>query len=108
MRSTRRSPRRPGGIGGATPAGWGSARAPDGLQGAGGLVRLLLAVAGCRRAITGPAHLHEGEKILHVLYGRLRVWLGDRFVDAGQGSVVAVPARVVHPPEAARSTLKAV
>lgn len=61
-----------------------------------GLRRLLLAVGRLPKGDRGPAHLHEGEEILHVLSGRLRVRLGDGFVDAGRGTVVAVPAGVVH------------
>lgn len=61
-----------------------------------GLKRLLLAVGKLPEGDHGPAHLHAGEEILHVLSGRLRVRLGDRLVDAEPGSVVAVPAGVVH------------
>lgn len=61
-----------------------------------GLRRLLLAVGRLPEGDHGPAHLHEGEEILHVLSGRLRVRLGDGVVDAVPGSVLAVPAGVVH------------
>lgn len=63
---------------------------------AAGLERLLLAVGRLPAGDHGPAHLHEGEEILHVLSGRLRVRLGDRSVAAGPGSVVAVPTGIVH------------
>lgn len=61
-----------------------------------GLKRLLLAVGRLAEGDRGPTHLHEGEEILHVLSGRLRVRLGDGFINAGPKSVVAVPAGVVH------------
>lgn len=63
---------------------------PDGLE------RLLLAVGRLAEGDHGPAHVHEGEEILHVLSGRLRLRVGNRVVEAGPGSVVAVPAGVVH------------
>jgi len=61
-----------------------------------GLERLLLAVGRLPPGDHGPAHVHVGEEILHVLSGRLRLRLGDARLDAGPGTVVAVPAGVVH------------
>lgn len=61
-----------------------------------GLDRLLLAVGRLPTGDHGPVHLHEGEEILHVLSGRLRVRVGSESADAGPGDVVAVPAGVPH------------
>ena len=70
-----------------------------------GLKRLLLAVGRLPAGDHGPAHLHEGEEILHVLSGRLRVRIDDESVDAGPGSVVAVPAGALHGFDATEETL---
>lgn len=61
-----------------------------------GLDRLLLAVGRLPAGDHGPPHLHKGEEILHVLSGRLRIRVGPESVDAGPGTLVAVPAGVLH------------
>lgn len=70
-----------------------------------GLARLLLAVGRLPAGDHGPEHLHEGEEILHVLSGRLRVRIDGESVDAGPGTVVAVPAGALHGFDAAEETL---
>jgi len=70
-----------------------------------GLTRLLLAVGRLPAGDHGPDHLHEGEEILHVLSGRLRVRVDGESVDAGPGSVVAVPAGALHGFDVAEETL---
>lgn len=45
----------------------------------------------------GPgAHSHEEDDVFYVLEGTMSILLGDRWIDAKQGSFVVVPGGVTH------------
>ncbi len=72
-------------------AGWRTIAGPD-----SGLDRLLLVQGRLESGETGPQHLHDGEEILHVLSGRVTVWIGEEAVDCVAGDVVSIPCRTPH------------
>jgi quercetin dioxygenase-like cupin family protein len=70
-----------------------------------GLSRLLLTVGRLPAGDVGPAHLHYGEEILHVVDGRLLIEVGGQRRECGPGDVVSVAAAEWHGFRALEDTL---
>jgi mannose-6-phosphate isomerase-like protein (cupin superfamily) len=49
-----------------------------------------------RSAGPGPHHHEHNDEVFYVLEGTASILVGDRWVDAGKGSFVRIPAGVTH------------
>jgi len=47
-----------------------------------------------------PYQHHPTEQLVHMLRGRLRIWIGDKVHEVGPGEVVLIPPDVPHRGEA--------
>ena len=47
-----------------------------------------------------PYQTHPTEQLVHMLAGRLKIWIGDEVHDVGPGDVVLIPPDVPHRGEA--------
>jgi quercetin dioxygenase-like cupin family protein len=47
-----------------------------------------------------PYQTHPTEQLVHMLSGRLRIWIGDEVHEVGPGDVVLIPPDVPHRGEA--------
>lgn len=47
-----------------------------------------------------PYQAHPTEQLVHMLAGRLRIWIGDEVHEVGPGDVVLIPPDVPHRGEA--------
>jgi quercetin dioxygenase-like cupin family protein len=47
-----------------------------------------------------PYQTHPTEQLVHMLAGRLRIWIGDEVHEVGPGDVVLIPPDVPHRGEA--------
>lgn len=47
-----------------------------------------------------PYQTHPTEQLVHMLAGRLRIWIGEELHEVGPGDVVLIPASVPHRGEA--------
>jgi quercetin dioxygenase-like cupin family protein len=47
-----------------------------------------------------PYQTHPTEQLVHMLAGRLRIWIGEEIHDVGPGDIVLIPPGVPHRGEA--------
>ena len=83
---------------------WSSLEVPSTLSGSS--VRLLAGEnlvalrANLSPGTQVPYQTHPTEQLVHMLSGRLRIWIGDEVHDVGRGDVVLIPPDVPHRGEA--------